>query len=173
MGDAQLNKARLVRRVAGQSLPLFVTTALVALTLSTNALAEDFIGLARDASQVWFLSKSGITKQQNGEIQTDVYQVFRDGRMMGGSAVHFADFRVAYDCAGQTWHPVKATFFGEGFSFVGSADLATALPKAVTPENVWGPAYACDPSTASADRLLSGKDWREVASTLYTRIHQP
>jgi len=165
-----MNQVRLVRRVAGQILSRLVTPVLVALTMSTNALAEDFIGLARDNSQAWFLSVSGIAKQPNGEIQTDIYQVYRDGRTMGGSAAHFADFRIAYDCAAKTWHPVRVTFFGEGFSSIGSGDLTGASPQAVTPDNVWGPSYACDPSTATANRRLSGKNWREVASVLYTHM---
>ncbi|HEY3812496.1 MAG TPA: hypothetical protein VGL66_04665 [Caulobacteraceae bacterium] len=147
-----------------------ITAALLFLTLSTNVLAADFIGLARDDSQAWFLSASDIARQPNGEIQTDVYQVYRDGRTMGGRAAHFADFRIAYDCAGKTWHPVKIAFFDEAFSLIGSSDLTNAAPKPVTSENAWGPAYACDPSKAAATRRLSGKDWREVASILYTHM---
>jgi hypothetical protein len=161
---------RLRRRVAAHMWSLTVMAVLLSLTLNTQVFAEDFIGLAHDTSQAWFLSASAITRQPNGEIQTDIYQVYRDGRTVGGSTAHFADFRIAYDCAGKTWHPVRVTFFGEEYSLIGSADLANAVPKPVARENVWGPAYACDPSTATASQRISGKGWREVASASYARM---
>ena len=169
-GGIRMNILRLWRGIAGRVLLPLLVSALLSLSLSSNVFAEDFIGWGRDASQAWFLSASGLAKQPNGDIQTDIYQVYRDGRAMGGHAAHFADFRMAYDCAGKTWHPVRVSFFGEEYSFIGSADLTNALPKPVTPDNVWGPAYACEPGTATANQRVSGKDWREVASALYARM---
>ncbi len=163
-------RIRLAQRAAGRLLSPLITAALAVLMFSTNALAEDFIGLARDDSQAWFMSASGVAKQPNGEIQTDVYQVFRDGKPMGGHTAQFADFRIAYDCAGKTWHPVKMALFDEGFSLIGSGDLGNGAPQPITPDNIWGPAYACNPETATASRRLSGKNWREVASALHARM---
>ncbi len=153
------------------------TSALVWLTLAlstigASASAEDFVGLARDANQVWFIS-TNVLKQADGDIRTHVYQVFRDGQIMGGKTFYYADWIIDFDCAGGNWYPVQVSFVGDDFSIIASSDFAGAKPEKVGEGNVWGPRYACDPSAAEANRRLSGADWKAVASSIYPGKTRP
>ncbi|WP_372783113.1 hypothetical protein [Phenylobacterium sp.] len=162
-----------------QALAVAVPVGLLALgtaaqTVPPTASDENFIGLARDERQAWFLSSSAITRQPDGAIQTHVYQVFRDAMVMGDKAVHFTDWIMEYDCAAGTFHPVSVTFMGDEFAYAASSTFPPGpKPMAATPDNAWGYGLVCDPASVTANRRMHNRDWREIAKRFYATMQRP
>jgi hypothetical protein len=156
------------------AIPIGAATPATADDQTRKSSPESFIGLSRNERQATFLSVSAIVKTANGEIQSHVYQVMGDGMKLGDKTARYADFTMAYDCTAMTFHPVATDFLDDQFGSVATSKFPTnQKPIAAGPNNAWGFAYACNPSSAPDDRRFNSQDWHTKAVSLFAEMPKP